>query len=171
LGVIGLVMEISEFWRIIAAARSSRGNGPDDRVEALRERLAGVPSRELQSFQNHYDSLIARAYRWDLRGAAYIINGGCSDDGFRYFRDWLISEGEEVYQAALADPESLARLRRIPLAENQFFGYVALELFGEAGDGELKRDMFAEQAEPAGQPWEEDAVYDLFPKLSAKYGS
>ena len=164
-------MEISDFWRIIAAARSARGNDRESRVEALRERLAGLPPRELQSFQNHYDSLITAAYRWDLWGAAYIINGGCSDDGFRYFRDWLISEGEEVYQAALADPESLARLRRIPLAENEYFGYVALELFKEAGDGELKRDMFTEEAGPAGQRWEEDAVYDLFPKLAAKYES
>jgi hypothetical protein len=125
-------MEISDFWRIIAAARSARGNDRDSRVEALRERLADLPPRELQSFQNHYDSLITRAYRWDLWGAAYIINGGCSDDGFRYFRDWLISEGEEAYQAALADPESLAKLRRIPLAENELFGNVAFELFEEA---------------------------------------
>jgi len=26
-------------------------------------------------------------------GAAYIINGGCSDDGFEYFRRWLVLQG------------------------------------------------------------------------------
>jgi len=164
-------MEISDFWRIIAAARSARGNDRESRVEALRERLADLPPRELQSFQNHYDSLITTAYRWDLWGAAYIINGGCSDDGFRYFRDWLISEGEEAYQAALANPESLAKLRRIAFAENEPFGNVASELFEEAGEGQLERNVFTEEADPAGEPWREDTVYDLFPKLAAKYES
>jgi hypothetical protein len=164
-----MVMDSVDFWKIIAAARSAHGNDRSGRVDALRAQLASLAPLELQSFQSHYDSFISKAYRWDLRGAAYIMNGGCSDDGFRYFRDWLISEGEEVYQAALADPDSLAKLRRIHLAENELFGYVALELFEAAGEGELRRDAFAEGADPAGEPWEADAVYDLFPKLSAKY--
>ena len=48
-----------------------------------------------------------RAYRQELWGAAYLINGGCSDDGFVYFLGWLIAQGRDVYQAALPDPDSL----------------------------------------------------------------
>jgi len=162
-------MEISEFWRIIDAARSARGNDRASRVEALRERLVGLIPAELQSFQSHYDACITKAFRWDLRGAAFIINGGCSDDGFRYFRDWLISEGEEIYQAALADPDSLARMRRIHLAENERFGCVVPELLGAAGEGELTRAALAEGTNPTGERWQEDTVYDLLPKLAEKY--
>ena len=36
------------------------------------------------------------SYRWDLWGAAYLANGGCSDDGFDYFRGWLIGQGRKV---------------------------------------------------------------------------
>lgn len=162
-------MEISDFWKIIAAARSSRGNDRDSRVEALREQLGGLSPRELQSFQSHYDAFIAQAHRWDLRGAAYIMNGGCSDAGFRHFRDWLISEGESVYHAALADPESLAKLRRIRVAENAPYGCVARELFEATDAGEFARDTPADAGDPLGEPWEEHAVYDLFPSLSAKY--
>jgi hypothetical protein len=43
-----------------------------------------------------------------LWGAAYLINGGCSDDGFDYFRRWLILQGHKVFQAAIANPDSLA---------------------------------------------------------------
>lgn len=125
---------------------------------------------ELQSFQSHYDRLIGRANRWDLWGAAYVINGGCSDDGFRYFRDWLISEGRETYEAALRDPDSLAALPKVELAENELYGYVAPELFEEAGAGELDRDFSAEVADPVGEQWEEDAVYAMFPRLAEKYG-
>jgi Protein of unknown function (DUF4240) len=44
----------------------------------------------------------------DLWGAAYTINGGASDDGFYYFRCWLIGMGKDIYEAAVADPDSLA---------------------------------------------------------------
>jgi len=162
-------MNISDFWAIIAAARSARGNDRASRVDALRERLAGLISPELQSFQNHYDACISNAFRWDLRGAAFIINGGCSDAGFRHFRDWLISEGEDIYRAALADPDSLARMRRIHLAENERFGCVALELLEAAGDGESVRGALIEGPNPKGESWDANAVYDLFPKLASKY--
>jgi len=39
-----------------------------------------------------------------------LINGGCSDDGFFYFRAWLISRGQKVYDAALQNPDSLAKV-------------------------------------------------------------
>jgi hypothetical protein len=105
-----------------------------------------------------------------LWAAAYIINGGCSDDGFRYFRDWLISEGRSVFERALKDPGSLADLPHVDPADLELFGYVALELFEKKGAGELDRDFSTEGAEPAGEPWEEATVGALFPKLSAKYG-
>jgi hypothetical protein len=31
----------------------------------------------------------------DQWGAAYLANGGCSDDGFDYFRGWLIGQGRK----------------------------------------------------------------------------
>ncbi len=36
---------------------------------------------------------------------AYIINGGCSDDGFDYFLGWLIAKGRKYFEAALVNPE------------------------------------------------------------------
>lgn len=45
---------------------------------------------------------------WNLWGAAYVINGGCSDDCFEYFRGWLVLQGRETFERALANPDSLA---------------------------------------------------------------
>jgi hypothetical protein len=42
-----------------------------------------------------------------------LINGGMSDDGFTDFRYWLISRGRDVYERALADPDSLTCPRLI----------------------------------------------------------
>ena len=63
-----------------------------------------------------------RAYRWDSWAAAYSIGSGCSDDGFTDFRYFLISMGREVFERALADPESLLSVARAPGVEDVFFG-------------------------------------------------
>jgi hypothetical protein len=47
-------------------------------------------------------------YRYDLWAAAYLIGGGCSDDGFIDFRAGLIAQGCDWYQKAAASPDSLA---------------------------------------------------------------
>ena len=51
------------------------------------------PPDELIEFHRLFNRAMDDAYIWDLWGAAYLINGGCSDDGFAYFRSWLISRG------------------------------------------------------------------------------
>ena len=163
-------MDIEGFWAIVDAARDAGHVDMDARVNALRKLLMPLPASEIQSFQNHYDKLLSQSYRWDLWGAAYVINGGCSDDGFRHFRDWLISEGRSVFEAALADPESLANLPDVESPENELYGYVAGEAFKRTTGGTPERNVSTEAADPAGVPWEEDAVYDLFPKLAARYG-
>ena len=165
-------MDINRFWTLIDAARQAGGTNPDARVEALADALGPLPAAELQSFQNQYDARLREAYRWDLWGAAYVIGGGCSDDGFRYFRDWLISEGRAVFEAALANPESLADLPPIDDAGNELFGYVAVEMFEQAGgaDTGMERDFSTEMVEPAGKPWEEGELDALYPRLSRLYG-
>jgi hypothetical protein len=42
--------------------------------------------------------LLAASYRTVLWAAACLINGGYSDDGFEYFRGWLIVQGRDVFE-------------------------------------------------------------------------
>jgi hypothetical protein len=163
-------MTPDEFWQLVDAARLAAGASVEARISGLSEILAELSAPELQAFQNQYDLRISESYRWDLWAAAYIINGGCSDDGFRYFRDWLISEGRKVFEDSLRNPDSLANLPHIEFAELEGFGYVAPEIFEEKAASELERDFSTEGAEPAGEPWDEETVDELFPQLNAKYG-
>ena len=162
-------MDLATFWSLIDKARVSDGADTEARVQGLAKVLTPLPKGELASFQDHYDSLIRLSYRWDLWGAAYIINGGCSDDGFRYFRDWLISEGREVFEKALASPDSLADLPQIESADLESFGYAATEVAERKGFGELDRDFSTEGTDPIGEQGSEDDVAGLFPRLAAKY--
>jgi len=96
------------FWEVVEAARA-RAGGVGEVPEALVELLQGRPLAELVAFREVQDDLLGReAYRWDLWAAAYVINGGASDDGFEYFLDWLMAQGRARWEATLADPDSLA---------------------------------------------------------------
>jgi hypothetical protein len=96
------------FWRLIAQARQA-GNGQSDEVSNhLRDLLTGLPPQQIVAFDRFRHRLDKRAYTWDLWGAAYVIEDGCSDDCFRDFRAYLISLGREPYEAALRDADSLA---------------------------------------------------------------
>ena len=100
-------MTLDEFWAIIDKARAESGDDDEAFLEKVRARLEKLKPQEIVSFDLHYDALRFRAYRKELWGAAYLMNGGCSDDGFEYFRAWLIARGKKVYEKALADPDSL----------------------------------------------------------------
>ena len=161
-------MDKSTFWEIVESAKLAAPS-PDARPEALRAVLEELPSEAIKDFQEAYIAQIYSAYTWPLWGAAYVIHGGCSDDCFEYFRDWLISEGQTVYEAALKDPESLATLPKIEEIELEELRYIADEVYeGKTGHAmALVYPPFPNQ--PAGKSWDADKVEKLFPKLAAMY--
>jgi hypothetical protein len=95
------------FWDILAAGCSDPEQ-PDEWLPGLVGVLIKLDLDDLVRFAHWFNDLTSQAYSNDLWGAAYVINGGCSDDGFFYFRCWLIGRGKEVYDAALANPDNLA---------------------------------------------------------------
>ncbi|GAA1797489.1 hypothetical protein GCM10009682_18900 [Luedemannella flava] len=105
-------MSVDEFWDVVERARESATNPADG--EAVAEQalmlLAAMPAGMIARMAQPLWDLRARSYRWELWQAAYLINGGCSDDGFEYFRGWLLTQGRETFERAVADPDTLADL-------------------------------------------------------------
>ena len=100
-------MDLQLFWGIIASCRFDPRK-VDDWHAALFEALSRLTPEAILEFDRIFDELASAAYTVDLWGAAYLINGGASDDGFYYFRCWLIGMGNRAYENALADPDTLA---------------------------------------------------------------
>jgi hypothetical protein len=98
-------MTQKEFWEHI---EKTKRRDADEHAERLVARLAKRAVNDILDFAHLWDEMLGRAESWAVWGAAYIINGGCSDDGFEYFRGWLILRGRKVYEAALKNPDSLA---------------------------------------------------------------
>jgi hypothetical protein len=167
-------MTIDTFWNIIEAVHSQSPDDMDTKCDALRERLSSLSPDEMKAFRRHFDDCDARAYDWGLWGAAYIINGGCSDDSFSDFRSSLISRGRQVFETALADPDSLADLG---LSEDDacYEGYAYAVTDAETAVlGAVDTRAGGFPAEPSGEPWDEDdddALAARFPRLHSVYSA
>lgn len=102
-------MNKEQFWKIIDRARSKADTADSCSMRSsLYRELIRLTQDEMLEFD-----CIWRCYRnlADsplLFEAAWIINGGSSDDRFTDFKNWLILQGQEVYSKAIANPDCFA---------------------------------------------------------------
>jgi hypothetical protein len=144
--------------------------------EELRKLLLRLPVEEITCFRSHLLEQMDAAFHWDLWGAAYIIAGGCSDDGFTDFRAWLISMGRSVFERALSDAESLIDVADAPEVEDVFFEeflYVPARVYEEVTGREIPAYAGHLRSEPSGNRWSEEGgdLQRRFPRLWKKYAS
>lgn len=168
-------MDKAQFWRLIEDAKAKSGGDCEEQAQALAQRLKQLPLEEIVEFDKSFREGIITVYRWDLWGAAYLINGGASDDGFEYFCRWLIAQGRVMFEAALADPDSLADLLPGDIGwgdgglDCEEIGYAAMEAHQETAGRELDYSDFPRHpSEPVGVKWTEENLDALFPKICAK---
>jgi hypothetical protein len=100
-------VDIGTFWGIIETARVSAALGRPVHWCLARHRAA-LTEQEILEYQERFDEVHGALYRWDVRAAAYLIGGGCSDDSFIDFRAGLIAQGRDWYDQAAVCPDSLA---------------------------------------------------------------
>ena len=169
-------MDDATFWDIIETS-ARRAAGETDRiVENMRGLLAQLEPAVIESFQVSLNNKLNAAYSWKLWGAAYLINGGCSDDGFEYFRCWLISRGRAVFDAAMARPDSLADAvdpkEDDSDHECESLLYVARRAYEEAADTKMPLRGRGQAREPSGEQWDFDDHEETskrLPRLSSLY--
>ncbi|MFI0895940.1 DUF4240 domain-containing protein [Streptomyces sp. NPDC020983] len=102
-------MDTDRFWQLIELAhRQADPADPEVTAAEATALLAALGPEEIVRAQQILWDQMAGSYRAPLWAAAYMINGGCSDDGFDYFRGWLIAQGRAVFEQAVADPDALA---------------------------------------------------------------
>ncbi|MFD6029128.1 DUF4240 domain-containing protein [Cellulosimicrobium funkei] len=173
-------MDRETFWGIVETARERAGAGADDRgaeddplpgalTDLLVERLT---ADEMLAFVDVAGDVANDAYAWPVWGAAYLVEGGCSDDGFMDFRDGLVLAGRATFERALADPDTLADhpvVAAMADGGSPWFGFESLDsLVGDAwsrATGEDDEAYYAARertssvrarSEPAGEQWDFD---------------
>ena len=162
-------MDEERFWAIVDGVHAKSPDDMEAKSEALRDAVAKLAPKDALAFRELFDAKMNQAYSWPLWGAAYVINGGCSDDTFMDFRSALISRGRAAFEKALADPDSLADE---DLDEEKFF-YEGYEYaVSEGVEKAVGRTVMktSTPSEPSGEAWDEETVAEQYPRLRAKYG-
>ena len=154
------------FWGVLDGVAFSGGTCQEF-AGRLERSLSGLSNADLTRFAGAWARWWHDSYRWDLWGAAYLINGGASDDGFNYFRGWLLTRGSDKWDHTSRDPDSafddvqpgtMAEcedvLRALPTVYEARFQEGAPEVGNR---------------EPLGTAWTEQDLPKRFPRLSHRF--
>jgi len=180
-------MNNNNFWELI---NRSKEHG-EEQVEWLTNELVKQKTEEIFNFEIEFKNKMDQSYTPSLWGAAFVIMGGCSDDGFDYFRGWLISRGEELFDMALKNPEYLAEYLTEDNLHKDVFAPQLEEILSVASDAytyqktseydyddEINSE-FLDELEARGykfEPieiefdWEEEALEERYPLLWERFG-
>lgn len=188
-------MDLDTWWGILATARTTVGDRADDRdpaddplPDALTDLLAALKPTEIVEFGLRHGEVRASAYHHPLWYAAYIVEGGCGDDGFMDFRDGLILLGRDTFTRAVEDPDTLADLPvvlRMSRDNKGWIGYESLSglirdayqrATGEADSYdaalEAAADRIPHPRTPTGPTWDpedDEANRHHLPRLTALF--
>jgi len=159
-------------WSIIERVGAVADGDLDASCAAFAKELDSLEDSELVAVDAAFCAAMQRAYDYTLWTAAYLIHGGCSDDGFWDFRAGLIAMGREVYEAAVADPDTLAEIDDIEdrtLFEG--FQYLPSKLVEARGITRVGRGH--SKGKPTGKGFfgeDEAEVLWVLPRLHARFG-
>ena len=168
-------LDESVFWQVVAESRSAHvfevDGSLDRQAAALSAALERLTPDHIAGFRDCFRDRLIEAFRWDLWGVAYLLGGGCSDDGFADFRNWLVSMGREVFDRALGQPDSLADFAGDKRIEDFFFEglqAVPLEAYQRVAGRPIPEPSRAYPASPAGVAWRDSSeLQSLLPRVWA----
>lgn len=165
-------MDKAQFWQLIEASQNKKRDCEKQAAE-LEKLLVKLSPEEIISFDHVFEEHSRESYRWDWWAVAYIVNGGCSDDGFEYFRFWVIAQGKDYFEAAMQTPERAADVADSDQGcECESISYSANHAY-EAVTGKPMpplQNLPSRPSEPTGEPWREEDLETLFPRLCEKFG-
>lgn len=132
------MIDEDKFWAIIEKSLKETNNQEDQEIYLI-SALEQVSPQEMLGFRLRTDKLMYDSYTSNLWCANYIISNGVTDDGFDYFRCWLISRGKDAFYKVQENPEYLINLVENEPKTYDFegFWYVAMNAFKNMTNQEL----------------------------------
>ena len=162
-------MDEAGFWKLVQVAHDEAKDDMDRKGEIVAALICKLSKADAADFQKHFDRKLHDAFDYRLWGAAYVIQGGCSDDAFYDFRVCLISRGKAAYDKALADPDSLADDEPDELTWfHEGYQYAVSDAVERMVGERVRGDPHPR--EPKGEHFDDETVFKRYPKLSTMMG-
>lgn len=163
------LMEEDDFWKIIDDSRKASANNYQTQITSLTQSLTALDPIEIIKFENRFNALLAASYDYKLWGASYVINGGCSDDCFEYFREYLIAHGKNKFYETSKDPESCVSWIKSEQEDNwEGIRYSASEAYKQKTGKDIP-NTYQAKYELKGKPFDENTLDKQYPKLAKKF--
>lgn len=126
-------MNTELFWNIIDEAKQRADPKNQEAVlTATRQRLMELSARAIADWHQIKREYMNLSDRNDLWKASAKICDHCTDDGFRDFRSWLISQGKDVFMQVLENPDSLESMDLFHVDTSfELYDYVAYDAYAQ----------------------------------------
>lgn len=163
-------MNREHFWQLMDDTRAAADGDPFAQAQALTAALAALPPEEIVEFDDLAHAVQDEAYTAALWEACYVIEPGCSEEGFLAWRQWLIGQGRAAFERVVAEPDRLADL----VEPEQETGFELLLGVADEAYAEVTGEMLPIVLRPAqplkGELHEDDEdIFKRFPRLTAKF--
>ena len=172
-------MRTDDFWAVIDRATADRPASPAEVAKRAAADLATRDPEEIVAWARHLDKVMVASGTEDLWAAAYVIHGGCSEEGFDSFRGWLIAHGRETVARSVKSPDSLADMPAVRAAADNGAVFEAEEVLSIAADAyqQATGSELPVRETPATRPdsgdlWDfdnEEEMQKRLPRLSALF--
>lgn len=174
------VLDTVEFWRIINASAQNSSRDVQQQSKYIERCLSLYTPEQIIEFEVILCKYILEANSFKVLAAAKITNGWVTDDGYLYFRCWLIGQGESVFRGTLDNPDYLADKVQMLHAQNEFeeLLYVSTHAFQQKTGRQVEDDSFPRSIAyrqgldygfsappPEGEDWKTEDLPQLYPKL------
>jgi hypothetical protein len=172
-------MKTDDFWAVITRATADRPGSPAEVAKSAAADLATRDPEEIVAWARHLDKVMVASGTEDLWAAAYLINGGCSEEGFDNFRGWLIAHGREAVARSVKSPDALADLPAVRAAvdtgavfEAEEVLSIAAEAYAQATGSEMPAGETPVTRPDAADLWDfddEEEMQRRLPRLAALF--
>lgn len=151
------------FWNLIESCRTI-SEDKFEFIEKLSNKLEEFKSSEIRKFERIFRTKYEKLNREDLWALAYIVRKGCGDDGFDYFKAWVISKGQNAFNAIneMRTNEVQQYFDEDPQLEEIM--YLAENVY-ESKTGELMPPVKVKKNKMKKLNWTEESLETDFPEL------
>ncbi|WP_176330080.1 DUF4240 domain-containing protein [Oceanospirillum sanctuarii] len=169
-------MTEQEFWDIINLSLLQNNPGSEGQYQQIANSLAGLSPEQLIAFENHLAQQKNRAFCFPVLMANFILQSYINDDIFEDFRLWLLSFGQQKFEAILENADRLAEFSDVKDPIEDITGEGLVFAAREAYEAQTGQEDFLKQIQvlpdpEINYPWPEDLsqLEAMLPNLFNKY--
>jgi hypothetical protein len=169
---ISQMLDEDLFWLIIENSLQD-SNSLQDQEKHLSEELENLVAEDIIGFQLRLEYYLFSLHSPEVWCSACIMNDETDPEHFFYFKNWIISQGKELFEKAIVNPDNLAYyfeegFNDDDLYEFERFHLIAIEVFerkfGQDITDFIEKDCFNFFTESAAKPdfdWDDENLTSL----------